>query len=128
MHDHLSHTGLIIQVLWQLAILHKIQDFVVKLWDLQIEILLVLLHVLFHALFNLSNLILKARDLLLSIRDCILVFLLNLESEIGQDVHVLAVQVDLISLWLEISRDSFKVLLLGDEIRHICDMPLHLSD
>ena len=102
-----------------LALFHQIENFVVQLWDLQIQILLMLQRVAFKTLFNLSEQISKAGDFFNSILDGILFFLLNLDLKVHQSLVKLLVQVNLISLWLEIILDSGIVFILKDEVRHI---------
>ena len=126
--DHLCHTRLIIQVTWHLALLNQVRNCHIKLWNHQIKILLVLLLVRFLTLLDFGKLLLKTLALLFCIVYSIFVILLNLESEILQDVDILVIKIDLISLSLEVRENSFEVLLFADVIRHIGYWSLHLSN
>ena len=56
--DHVWHARLVIEELREKALFHQLYDFVVELWDLEIEIFLMLLRVSFHTLFHFGKLLL----------------------------------------------------------------------
>jgi len=82
---------LVVQELRMLAIFDQILDFLVELWNLQFKIFLVLFSISVQATLNFSKLCLQSQDLLTCILNRIIVFFLNLESEVFQNTYDLII-------------------------------------
>jgi hypothetical protein len=118
--EHLGHLGVLVEILRQDALLVEGVDLFAELGDQGFELPLKALGLELLLGLDLGDDLGEARDLLLGVFDRIRVLLLDRRlAVVAEDAEELAVEVDLVSLGLELLVDSVPVLKLLHEVRDV---------